>query len=111
VAKPNGYKLERFVFDALPAAERICVLEVRADEEFAPIKNPVGTDSPETARRALVAQYRGWLLKAGIEVPRDAEWIEINHAHIDGADEAATCGFEALADAGDVIQVAMGMDS
>ncbi|MBW2230832.1 MAG: UDPGP type 1 family protein [Deltaproteobacteria bacterium] len=111
VAKPNGYKLERFVFDALPAAEHICVLEVRADEEFAPIKNAVGTDSPETARRALVAQYRGWLLKAGIEVPRDAEWIEINHAHIDGADEAATCGFEALADAGDVIQVAMGMDS
>jgi len=108
--EPNGYKLERFVFDALPAAERTCVLEVRADEEFSPIKNAEGKDSAESARRALASQYRSWLVKAGVEIPNDAEWIEVDHSQIDSAEEAATCGYENLADAGDAIRVATGLE-
>ena len=52
-AAPNAYKLERFVFDALPLAVNPQVLAVDRDEEYAPIKNDEGGESPETARRAL----------------------------------------------------------
>ena len=108
---PNGYKLERFVFDALPAAERVCVLEVRPDEEFSPIKNADGSDSPQSARRDLTRLYRRWLEKAGIEVREDVTAIEIDHAQIDSAEEAADCGIRRLEDAGEVIRVATGMDA
>jgi len=108
--EPNGYKLERFVFDALPAAERVCVLEVRAHEEFSPIKNPDGTESPASARRELVAQYRDWLAKAGVEIPSDIDLIEIDHSRIDSAEEAVALGLTSLGDAGDFVRVATGMD-
>lgn len=110
-AEPNGYKLERFVFDALPAAERVCVLEVRPEEEFAPIKNAEGKDSPGSARRDLVRLYRGWLAKAGIEVPQDVSAIEIDHSVIDSAEEAAASGIGRLEEAGDVIRLATGIDA
>ena len=108
---PNGYKLERFVFDALPAAKRVCVLEVRTEEEFSPIKNASGKDSPDTARQDLDRLYRGWLHKAGIEVGEDVAAIEIDHTQIDSAEEAAASGINRIEDAGDVIRVATGMDS
>lgn len=109
--EPNGYKLERFVFDALPAAERVCVLEVRPEEDFSPIKNAEGKDSPATARRAMDAQYRSWLAKAGIDVPEDVTAIEIDHSQIDSAEEAAGSGIDRLDAAGEVIRVATGMDA
>ena len=56
--EPNGYKLERFVFDALPAAEGVSIVEVRPSEEFAPIKNAKGKDSPASVRKELDQQYR-----------------------------------------------------
>ncbi|MBI4830997.1 MAG: UDPGP type 1 family protein, partial [Candidatus Lindowbacteria bacterium] len=46
----NGLKFEKFVFDALSRARASAILEVDRDEEFAPIKNAEGEDSPETAR-------------------------------------------------------------
>lgn len=48
--EPNGYKLEQFYFDLFPAAESIAVLQVPREQEFAPVKNKSGEDSPETAR-------------------------------------------------------------
>ena len=108
--EPNGYKLERFVFDALPAARRVCVLEVRAEEEFSPVKNAEGKDSPESCRRDLIKQYQGWISKAGIDVPQDASAIEIDHAEIDSAEEASARGWDRLDQAGDVIRVATGME-
>jgi UDP-N-acetylglucosamine/UDP-N-acetylgalactosamine diphosphorylase len=39
---PNGYKLERFVFDALPEARAVALLEVRRHEEYSPIRNRSG---------------------------------------------------------------------
>jgi UDP-N-acetylglucosamine/UDP-N-acetylgalactosamine diphosphorylase len=109
--EPNGYKLERFVFDALPAAKRVCVLEVRTEEEFSPIKNATGKDSPESARRDLDRLYRGWLHKAGVEVGEDVAAIEIDHTQIDSAEEAAASGIARIEDAGEVIRVATGMDA
>jgi UDP-N-acetylglucosamine/UDP-N-acetylgalactosamine diphosphorylase len=60
----NAVKFETFVFDALPLAERTLVLETAREEEFSPIKNREGEDSPATARRDLDAAFRRWLATA-----------------------------------------------
>ncbi len=109
--QPNGYKLERFVFDALPQASRVCVLETRADEEFAPVKNAEGRDSPSTVQARLTAQYRAWLGHAKIALPADTAAIEIDHAVIDSTEEAEACGFSTLHEAGAAIRVATGIDT
>lgn len=67
----NGIKFEMFVFDALPEAENPVVLEVERSEEFAPIKNARGDDSPETAARALYERNARWLENRGLKVPKD----------------------------------------
>ena len=103
--EPNGYKLERFVFDALREAREVCVVETTATEEFSPIKNAEGPDSPETCRRALTAQYRRWLEDAGLEVPGDTTAMEIDHSVIDGPRDVTTAGFERLADAGSAVRI------
>jgi UDP-N-acetylglucosamine/UDP-N-acetylgalactosamine diphosphorylase len=89
---PNGYKLERFVFDALPEALRVALLEVRRAEEYSPIKNRTGGESPETAREDLVACYRRWLAAAGVAgVPKDA-WLELDQSRIDGPEDVVATG-------------------
>jgi len=52
----QGIKLEQFIFDTFTWAERPALLEVRREEEFAPVKNAPGsaTDSPDTARLAVL---------------------------------------------------------
>ena len=52
-AEPNAIKFETFLFDALPAASRTITVEAAREDEFSPIKNAEGADSPETARRDL----------------------------------------------------------
>lgn len=78
-AKPNGMKLEMFVFDVFPYTKRFAVLEVARNEEFSPLKNAPGTgsDDPDTSRRDLLAQQRRFLQKAGAVVPEDVD-IEIS---------------------------------
>lgn len=63
----NGIKLELFIFDVFPLAERWLVLEVNREGEFAPVKNEPGNpvDSPDSARVLLSAQGRKWLEAAG----------------------------------------------
>lgn len=104
--EPNGYKLERFVFDALREASQVCVVETTATEEFAPIKNAEGPDSAETCRRALTAQYRRWLSSGGIRVPDDVARLEIDHSLIDGPADVRSAGFKSLAEAGNAIRTA-----
>ncbi len=52
----QGIKLELFIFDTFPLAERVALLEVHRHEEFAPVKNAPGSasDSPDTARQAIL---------------------------------------------------------
>jgi UDP-N-acetylglucosamine/UDP-N-acetylgalactosamine diphosphorylase len=107
-AQPNGTKLERFVFDALPHAARTAIVEVRREEEYSPVKNADGDDSPATARRALVAQYRAWLEAGGVRVPDGAPWIEVDHSVIDGPDDARRSGLRDAAQAGDAIRIGRG---
>lgn len=78
-SKPNGMKLEMFVFDVFPYTERFTVLEVARNEEFSPLKNAPGTgsDDPESSRKDLLAQHRRFLEKAGAQV-KDGVEIEVS---------------------------------
>jgi UDP-N-acetylglucosamine/UDP-N-acetylgalactosamine diphosphorylase len=105
---PNGRKLERFVFDALPAARGVCLVETSRAEEFSPVKNASGSDSPETARRDLVAQVARWLRAAGIEPPSGA-LLEIDHSRVDGPEDLYELGIRNLADANDILRTAPGV--
>ena len=63
---PNGVKYEMFVFDAVTFAKNsICVETVRCDD-FGPVKNADGVDSPASSRALLDDQARRWLRAAGV---------------------------------------------
>lgn len=63
------WKFESFVFDAIPLAEKTCCLEVDRAEEFSPVKNRSGADSPMTARASMVRLHKKWLRSAGVKIP------------------------------------------
>jgi UDP-N-acetylglucosamine/UDP-N-acetylgalactosamine diphosphorylase len=73
--KANAVKLEQFVFDAIPLAKNAIVYTTDRGEEFSPVKNAEGVDSPATARRDQIRRAARWLRAAGVEVPttRDGE--------------------------------------
>lgn len=71
--KPNGYKFETFVFDALGAAKQSMFLEVVREDEFSPVKNPDGIDSVVTAQRDMQLQAARWLEAAGVRAPRNGD--------------------------------------
>lgn len=49
--EPNCYKFEKFVFDSFGLFDEIAILRGKREEDFAPIKNAEGQDSPETAQK------------------------------------------------------------
>ncbi|MBW3011880.1 UDPGP type 1 family protein [Candidatus Woesearchaeota archaeon] len=67
----TGIKFETFVFDALKYAKSSVIMEVKREEEFAPVKNKDGADSPETALDMQNRMYARWLEYAYINIPRD----------------------------------------
>lgn len=71
--KENALKFEMFVFDALPMADRWLVMESPREDEFSPVKNAEGVDSPATAKQAMSNQAGRWLEAAGGRVPRNAD--------------------------------------
>lgn len=71
--KPNGIKLETFVFDALPLADHSIILETIREEEFAPVKNATGVDSAEVTRQMMIDQAAVRLEEAGGKVPRKSD--------------------------------------
>ena len=68
---PNGVKFEMFVFDALPFAENPVLIETLRDEDFSPVKNAEGNDSPATCHRDQLRMFAKWLKRVGMEVPCD----------------------------------------
>ena len=48
--EPNSYKFESFIFDAFEFFDEMALLRVKREEEFAPVKNREGVDSPKTAK-------------------------------------------------------------
>lgn len=84
--KPNGIKLEQFVFDVFPmlSLEKFACLEVKREDEFSPLKNAPGTgeDDPETSKQDIMNQGKRWLEAVGIPVVGD-KWekgVEISPA-------------------------------
>jgi UDP-N-acetylglucosamine/UDP-N-acetylgalactosamine diphosphorylase len=59
--EPNAVKLEVFVFDAMPLADKCVILETVRSEEFSPIKNARGPDSLATSLRDQVRRAADWL--------------------------------------------------
>lgn len=49
VSDPNAYKFESYIFDGFSFFDDMSILRVNRENEFAPIKNKEGSDSPETA--------------------------------------------------------------
>ena len=74
-AKPNGVKFEMFVFDALPFARNPVVVETRRAEEFSPVKNAEGVDSPKTCSDDQMKLFARWMHAAGLAVPVDAHGV------------------------------------
>ena len=90
-AAPNAIKFERFIFDLMPLADRVTVVEIEARDGFAPLKNPTGSaaDAPEHVHAALVDHARRLLAEAGVTVA-DGIDVELDAATIlDATDIAA----------------------
>jgi UDP-N-acetylglucosamine/UDP-N-acetylgalactosamine diphosphorylase len=71
-AEPNAIKFEAFVFDALALAAKSLVMETARVEEFAPIKNASGDDSPASSHQIQSNRNGAWLERFGVRVPRRA---------------------------------------
>jgi UDP-N-acetylglucosamine pyrophosphorylase len=54
---PNSYKFETFIFDAFEFFDDIAILRGKREEDFAPIKNKEGVDSPETAKKLYESYF------------------------------------------------------
>jgi UDP-N-acetylglucosamine/UDP-N-acetylgalactosamine diphosphorylase len=70
--KPNGVKFELFVFDALPFAKNPVIIEARRADDFSPVKNAEGLDSPKTCAEDQLRQFARWVNAHGAAVPMDS---------------------------------------
>ena len=71
-SEPNAFKFEQFIFDAMPEAKVALVVESDRALEFNPVKNAEGSDSPQTARKALANIARNWVEQSGGHVAEEA---------------------------------------
>lgn len=76
--KNSGIKLEAFIFDTFPLSERMAVLAVPREQEFAPVKNQPGAerDSPNIAGAMLSCEAKNWLLNCSQEILTDKQSSE-----------------------------------
>jgi UDP-N-acetylglucosamine/UDP-N-acetylgalactosamine diphosphorylase len=80
-----------FVFDALPLAKNPVIIEAAREDDFSPVKNAEGVDSPKSCKRDQLRMFVRWLRAAGEEIETDetgvpSTWFEI--CHLFAADEA-----------------------
>ena len=71
-AHANGVKFELFVFDALPFARNPVLIETLRADDFSPVKNAAGADSPQSSRDDQLRQFARWLRASGAELAVDA---------------------------------------
>jgi len=73
IVEGDAVKMEMFVFDAIPLADRALFFETDRADEFSPLKNREGQDSIASCRQGQLEQAARWLEAVGVDVPRDAE--------------------------------------
>jgi UDP-N-acetylglucosamine/UDP-N-acetylgalactosamine diphosphorylase len=73
IVERDTIKMEMFVFDAIPLADRSLFFETDRADEFSPLKNREGQDSIASCRQGQLEQAARWLEAVGVEVPRDPE--------------------------------------
>jgi UDP-N-acetylglucosamine/UDP-N-acetylgalactosamine diphosphorylase len=64
----NGVKFEMFVFDALSKANNTVIIEGLRNDNFSPVKNADGIDSPKSCQKDQLNQAIRWLNAAGVEL-------------------------------------------
>ena len=69
--KANGVKFEMFVFDAIPYARNSIVIETARADDFSPVKNAEGVDSPKTSREDQLRQFARWFKGANVLLDTD----------------------------------------
>ena len=62
------WKFEQFLFDAFPQLGSMLPFGVIREEEFSPVKNAEGNDSPKSARIMIGKLHREWLRKANVKI-------------------------------------------
>jgi UDP-N-acetylglucosamine/UDP-N-acetylgalactosamine diphosphorylase len=72
---PNGVKFEMFVFDALPLAKNPVIIEAARADDFSPVKNAEGVDSPKTSKEDQLRMFARWLKAAGESIDTDASGL------------------------------------
>lgn len=65
--KPNGIKIEKFIFDVFPFSRNLVVWEVNREDEFSALKNgdSADKDNPTTARKDVYCLHRRFIEAAG----------------------------------------------
>ncbi len=89
--EPNGYKFEKFIFDILPNAKRAAFLAFDQKDEFSPVKNAEGSDSPASCQADMQAKWRRWMAAAGLTCSEKLP-IEIDPVYAVDADDLASIG-------------------
>ena len=95
--QPNGWKFEKFIFDALADAKGVTCFAFDRADEFSPVKNAQGKDSRATCQADLQAKWRRQLAAAGIQVPESLP-VEIDPVYALDAAELASTGLVLRAD-------------
>lgn len=48
-------------------------MEVPREDEFSPVKNMEGENSPATSRQDMINQFGRWLRNIGVSIPTDSQ--------------------------------------
>lgn len=96
-SEPNGYKFEKFIFDVLPNAKRAAFLAFEQKDEFSPVKNAEGSDSPDTCKADMQAKWAKWLSAVGVNVPSTLP-LEIDPVYALDAEDLKSLGLMLCAD-------------
>jgi len=86
---PCGYKFEAFAMDTLADAAPTLLMLCQRDEEFAPVKNATGKDSPDSARELISRLHNRWIEHAGGRILSSEARVEISPLYALDAEELA----------------------